>query len=221
MINMKKSIILSIQFLFFCTFSMAQSSEVNQSMSLGIQTGVHLSIAGADEKLIEKEWKKYTKEFGKLERNKKADEYFLSNVTIHSIRSESMDVYSKIRDNSIITFFDLKNGFLNSKDQTKEFPNALQFMTEFGYEVQREMIRQELDDENDKLKKSMRGMDKLKKDNVSYHQDIEEAKAKIKKAENNIEANEKEQVKAKAEIEAQVKVVEQVQKKLDSVGKSK
>ena len=94
-------------------------------------------------------------------------------------------------------------------------------MTEFGFEVQREMVRQELDKEAELLKKINKNLEKLKKDNIAYHKDIEEAKLKIKKAEEYIVNNEKDQVRTKADVETQTKIVGEVQKKLDNIGKSK
>ncbi len=199
----------------------AQTLEVERQMSLGIQNGIQVSLPTFEDKYIEKVWKKYTKEFGKFEKNKKTDEILVVKAKIASIRGDEMDIYSSISDGQIISYFFIKSGFLNSKDHPKEFESAKNFMTEFGYEVQREKVREELDDENDKLKKSTRGLEKLKKENLSYHKDIEEAKAKIKKAEENIIENEKNQIKAQAEIETQTKVVAKVQDKLNSIGKSK
>ena len=71
------------------------------------------------------------------------------------------------------------------------------------------------------LKKTNKQLEKLKKDHISYHKDIDEAKLRIKKAEENIINNEKDQVRTKAEIETQSKIVNEVQKKLDNIGKSR
>ena len=45
-------------------------------MSLGIQNGISVSIPNADNKLINKIWKKYTDDYGKLNKNKKAKQVF-------------------------------------------------------------------------------------------------------------------------------------------------
>ena len=64
-----------------------------------------------------------------------------------------------------------------------------------------------------------RKMADLVRDNKDYHQDIEEGKAKIKKAENNIITNEKDQDLTKTLIGTQIKTVEIVQMKLNNIGK--
>lgn len=49
----------------------SQCQEVKQQMSLGIQSGIQVTIPEAEPKFIDKVWKKYTKEYGKLSKNKK------------------------------------------------------------------------------------------------------------------------------------------------------
>ena len=146
----------------------AQTSEVNQSMSLGTQNGIKVSIENTDAKYIEKVWKKFSKDFGKVKENKKAGEYYITDASVKSIRPEALDLYASAMDNQIIVFFDLKNSFLNSKDNPSEYSAAQKMVQEFGYEVQREKIREELEEETSKLNKSQKGFDKLKKENLGY-----------------------------------------------------
>jgi len=114
------------------SFSFAQPRENKLQMSLGIQNGLSVTIPDADEDLIDKVWKKYTKGYGKLARNKKAKEEFIEGAVIQSINgSNSMDVYVSTEDNSITAFFDMKNGFLSSENYPKEFKGASEFMEEF------------------------------------------------------------------------------------------
>ena len=201
-------------------FSFTQPRQNKLQMSLGIQNGLSITIPDSDEDLIDKVWKKYTKEYGKLARNKKAKEEFIEGAVIQSINgSNSMDVYVATEDNSITAFFDMKNGFLSSENYPKEFKGASEFMQEFSYEVQREKTRMDLEEEQDKLKKLNKKMGDLLSDNKSYHKDIEEANARIKKAEANIISNEKNQDLTKAEIANQTKAVEAVQQKLSKIGK--
>jgi uncharacterized membrane protein YgaE (UPF0421/DUF939 family) len=71
------------------------------------------------------------------------------------------------------------------------------------------------------LKQFEKNLDKLKKDNISYNKDIEDAKEKIRKAEANIITNGQDQKKTVSEIESQSKIVDQVKNKLNMIGKSK
>jgi len=85
--------------------------------------------------------------------------------------------------------------------------------------MQREKTRMDLEEEQDKLKKLNKKMGDLLSDNKSYHKDIDEANARIKKAEANIISNEKNQDLTKSEIANQTKAVEAVQQKLSKIGK--
>ncbi|HRH99542.1 MAG TPA: hypothetical protein PK006_00700 [Saprospiraceae bacterium] len=215
---MKQSIILTL-FIFLFQIGFSQSVESKRQMSLGIQTGYSISIPNTEAKFIEKVWKKFTKDFGKLTKNKKADEEFIEGATVKTISSNPMDIYTIIEENSITAFFDIKNGFINSTDYPKESKQAQEFITEFLYEVQREATKLELEKEQDALKKLNKNLDKLHKDLEDYKKDIEVAKDKIKKAELNIVQNGKDTEKTKSDIENQTKLVGEVTKKLESIGK--
>lgn len=209
-------------FVFTCltTSLSAQTQEVKQQMSLGIQNGISVNIPDADAKFIDKIWKKYTKDYGKLSKNKKAEEEYIEAAVIQTINGKSpMNIYTTTEKNQIVAFFDNGTGFLNSKDYAKEFQSASEFMKEFGNEVTRELIRIELEKEEDILKKNNKEYEKLKKENIDLHKDIENYKQKIKKAEADIVTNDKDQERSKAAIEAQTKIVETVQTKLNNVGK--
>ncbi|MDQ3141564.1 MAG: hypothetical protein M3Q56_04880 [Bacteroidota bacterium] len=197
-----------------------QVNEVKQQMSLGVQSGLAINIPGADAKFIEKQWKKYTKDFGKIARNRKADEDFISGAIVKDINGGApIDMYSQITEQNITVYFDMKNGFLNKAEYAKEYGLANNFMQTFGYEVQKEMVRMELDSEKDKLKKLEKNIEKLRRDNTGYHQDIAQANEKIKRAEANMVQNDKDQQTTQTELGNQTKTVEMVQQKLDKIGK--
>jgi predicted RNase H-like nuclease (RuvC/YqgF family) len=202
------------------TFSFAQVSEKTMTMSLGTQNGMIVSIPGADEDLIEDMWKDYVKEFGKVKRNRKTKEYFGDDIQISSISGAgTMDIYSKTEDGQLIVFFDMGNGFLSKATHKEAYKAAEVFLTEFKHEVTRDMIREELKDEEKDLSKLERELDGLKRDNDNYHDIIEKARERIAQAEADIEQNLKDQKDAEKKIEDQSKVVEEVKTKLENVGK--
>jgi cell division protein FtsB len=198
----------------------SQCQEVKQQMSLGIQSGIQVTIPEAEPKFIDKVWKKYTKEYGKLSKNKKADEEFIEGAVIQTINGKNpMNIYISTEKNQIVAFFDNGSGFINSTDYPNEAKSAIEFMTEFGHEVKREIIREELEKEESILKKNQKELEKLKKDNIDLHKDIENYKLKIKKAESDLVTNGKDQERSTATIESQTKIVESVVTKLNNVGK--
>ncbi|MBK9106953.1 MAG: hypothetical protein IPM92_00865 [Saprospiraceae bacterium] len=211
-------------FLFFLTAFMqtvsAQVEESKQSMSLGVQNGLTVVIPEAKEDFIEDVLKKYLKDCGKLKKNKKAGEHFIVAATVPMLNSGGpMDLYVQITDYRATMFFDLKTAFLNSREHSDLYVKAKDFVQEFSYETQRELTREMLEKESDKLKKLNKKLKDLVSDNTDYHKDIEEAKAKIKKREEEIIQNNKDQEAAKAQIETQTKALESVQKKLQAIGK--
>jgi hypothetical protein len=218
---MKNIVLLFLSVVLIGTSAFAQVRENKIQMSLGLQNGLYVSIPDVESKVIQKQWKNYTKNYGKLVKNKNADEQILESVTIPSINADNkMDIYAIFENNGLTAFFDLKTAFLNSTDHPKEFAGAKDFMQQFSYTVQREIVKEELEDAQDLLKKYTRKMADLVKDNKGYHEDIEDAKAKIKKAENNIIGNEKDQEQMKAQISGQTKTVDAIQAKLNKIGKS-
>ncbi|MBK9271186.1 MAG: hypothetical protein IPM48_06285 [Saprospiraceae bacterium] len=199
-----------------------QVDEISKSMSLGVQNGFRASIPNASSKVIGAVWKKYTKDYGKLKKNKKASEEYIEGAIIQSIMPNSpMDIYTSIEDGYITAFFDTKSHFIGSGHNAQAASQAVQFMQEFAYEVQREMVREELETEQDQVRKLEKHLEKLKRDHTGYHKDIEDAKEKIRKAESNIITNEKDQVKTQTDIESQRKKVEDVQVRLNNIGKSR
>lgn len=213
-----------LSILFVCilatSLSIAQPQEIKSNMSLGTQTGISIDIENADADLIEDVLEKYLKEFGKLKKNKKAKEHFMSNAQIPSVHgADPLDVYVTIGDRNAVFYFDLKTAFLNSKDHSESYRKASEFVQNFSYEVQRAFVVGVLDQENHKLKKLNNKLDDLKGDNAKYHKDIEEAKAKIKKREDDIQKNLKDQDTAQKEIEMQTKAVDEVRKKLQGIGR--
>lgn len=199
---------------------LSQIEESKQSMSLGVQNGLTVSIPEAKEDFIEDVLKKYVKDCGKLKKNKKAGEHFIVSANIPMLNSGGpLDLYVQITDYRTTMFFDLKSAFLNSKDHPDLYAKAKDFVQEFSYETQREMTREMVEKESDKLKKLNKKLKDLVSDNAGYHKDIEEARAKIKKREEEIIQNNKDQEAAKAQIETQTKALELVQKKLQAIGK--
>lgn len=198
----------------------AQITETKQQMSFGVQNGLTIYIENAESKLLDDIWKNYTKDFGKLKKNKKANELILSDVAIPRITTEKMvDVFAITVDNQITLFVDMKGVFLNSVDHPNEFIRAQTFLQEFAYEVQRELTKKELEREEDALKKLNKTLSNLIDNNKDYHKDIEDAREEIRKAEIKIMNNERDLEQTKALLASQTKTVEMIQEKLNNIGK--
>lgn len=215
-----KHTILLFSFIMFLSNLDAQVVEKTKTMSLGTQNALIISVPDADEKLIEKQWKDYIGEYGKVKKNRKANEYYADDIKISSISGAgTIDVYSQSVDGQLIAFFDMGNGFLSSETHQNDFENAEVFLQEFAFTVKRYMINEELDDQKDELEDLVRDLERLKRLNEGYHKDIEQAKERIAQAEINIEENIVDQENKVKEIEGQEIKVEEVRERLENVGK--
>lgn len=204
----------------------AQVIEKDLRMSSGVQNALVVELNGADDKRSEKIWKQFTKEFGKLQRDKKMDEFFLLDIIVPSIDPEyAVTVFTKFDEYDDMTrasfWFKMDDRFLNSIDDEDEINGADAFLTDYKIEVEKTVIKDQLDDEEDDLKDLQKDLSKLEKKNKDLHKDIEKAKETIRKAESEIEENLKDQEKKRKEIEDQKSNVEKVSDKMNKVGKNR
>ena len=213
--------------LLFMTQFMGFSQNVTESettMSLGRQNSFMVTVEGADKDMLEDEWKDYIKEYGKIKKNKKAKEQYIVDAKIQVIYgSNPIDIYSKIEERkgqaSLYLWVDLKGGFLVSDEHPKEADNARMFLEDFYVVVRKKVIAEELKEGEKAMEKLEKELSKLEDKNKDLHNDIEDYKDKIRKAEMNIEENLRYQDDKRVEIESQKKVVEEIVERLNNVGR--
>lgn len=173
----------------------------------------------------EKIWKDYIDKFGgKTKKFKDIKGYRTEATEIYAIGGlQKMDVYARVDDDrdqvSLTVWFDTPKGMLRSSTDAKAYQEAVKFLQEYALEVKIAQVEEDLKDEEKALKDLERDMDRLKRDNDGYHKDIEDAKARIKKAEDNIVENEKAQESTTGRIEDQSRKVGQVRDRLNFLKK--
>ncbi len=203
------------------TVSLVREGE--RPMSQGSKNSLTIDIPKTSSKFAEKLWKDYVKQFsGNTKRDRKTDEWFTDNAMISNIGgANTVDLYAMFTENNDATtlgvWIDLGGAYVGSKEYLDKYAAAEKILTDFALTVQREQTKIQLDDQKDALKKLEKQQRNLEKDNQNLHDDIENWKKRIAKAEADIETNLKDQVDAKVKIEAQKKLVEEVQKKLNSM----
>lgn len=157
-------------------------------------------------------------------RSSKDGGIFVDNAAIKEIGgNNTVDIYGKAqgkKDDPEITFvvaFDMGGAFLNSGDHKDQYKAAEKIVKDFAVKATKDAIE-------DKLKAAQKiqsgfedDQKSLEKDQKNLSSDIEDYKAKIKKAEDDIVKNKAAQDKKKGEIEAQKKVVGEIDKKLKAV----
>ncbi len=207
------------------TIIMAQSvSESKQSMSLGSQNGFSVDIDGADEDVTKDVFKKYMKDYGKVKRNKKAKEYYSEAIKLPMVNGATeVALYVKLDERvemtTVMAWVDLGGSFVNSDEHPKEALGVEQFLRDIYVAVKKKAIGQEMKDAEKQLKKDDKMLTKLEKKNKGYHEDIEDAKEDIIKAEKNIEQNLKDQDDARVLIAKQKEMLEEIIGRLNNVGK--
>ncbi len=197
--------------------------EGERPMSQGSKNALTIDIPKTSAKFAEKLWKDYVKQFkGETKKDRKTDEWFTDNAMIGNIGgANTVDLYAQFSESNDATtlgmWIDLGGAYVGSKEYADKYAAAEKIMTDFALTVQREQTKMHLDEQNDALKKLEKQQRNLEKDNQGLHDDIENWKKRITKAEADIETNLKNQEDAKLKIEAQKKLVEEVQKKLNSM----
>jgi hypothetical protein len=203
------------------TLSLVREGE--RAMSQGSKNALTIDIPKANLKLVEKLWKDYAKQFkGETKRDKKSGEWFTDNAMIGNIGgANTVDMYTSFSELSDMTsmalWIDLGGAYVGSKEFGDKYKAAEKIMTDFSLVVQREQTKQQLEEQQDEQKKMDKQQKKLEDKNLDLHKDIENYKKKIQQAEADIQTNLKQQEEQKVKIEAQKKLVEEIQKKLNSL----
>ena len=219
-----KNILLVLAITLFTLPLMAQDiREVNKTISMGEQPAFVISHPNATVKMAEQAWEDHMKKNGKAKKNRKSKEYETMNAEINMISRTGLNVYFIAEEGADMTtsyiFFDNGAEFITSANNQKAADGIYEFLTPFVYEVEKLVVQAELENEEKSLKALGKDMEKLGKQNATYHTDIEKYKDKIRQAEMNIEKNLQAQDAKTGEIEAQEGVIKAVKKKLNAIGK--
>lgn len=197
--------------------------EGERTMSQGSKNALTLDLPKTTVKFAEKLWKDYAKQFkGDTKKDKKSEEWFTDNAMIAAIGgANTVDMYAKFSESGDVTtlglWIDLGGAYVDSKEFQDKYAEAEKILANFALIVQREQTKEQLNEQTDGLKKLEKQEKNLEKDKQNLLDDIENWKKKIAKAEADIITNGKNQEDTKQKIESQKKLVEEIQKKLNSM----
>jgi myosin heavy subunit len=219
---------LSIALVFASSFSLlfGQVAEAEKTMSQGTKNALTLEIKNVTVKSVEKEWKRYIKEFKKDDDkyDKKSKEFRVMKAKLPLISGDvnTVDIYVVFMETSSgsvnATFwYDLGGIYLNSKDHADKFREASAWMKKFATQAEQTVMKEKLEEETDRLKEVEKKLRKLVSTKEDLLKDIENYKEKIKKAESDISNNVKDQELTKKAIEEAQKNVEAAKKRVDQV----
>lgn len=212
-------------FTLITTLTGQEAKERKLSMSLGPQNAWYIEVEGADDNMAEKVFYEYIKSHGKMKYNKKAREHYLMSTAISSINGSSpLDIYAKFDDTKTMAtayvWVDMGGAFISSVEHTQQAKALKQWIYEYYLEVRKNVILKELKEEEKKLAALERDMKRLVDKNESLHKEIDRAKQKITEAEADIEKNLEDQKAKSNDIERQKEVLNQVNTKLNTLGKN-
>lgn len=221
---MKKTLTLAIAaFIYFSGFAQkVKVKESNESIGEGSHNALVVTLYGVNPSDAEDEFKSFMKEYdGK--RSSKGGAIFIDNALIKEMGANTVDIYGKAngkKGDPEITFivaFDLGGAFLNSSEHKGQFNTAEKIVKDFAVKAIKNAVEEQLKGAQKIESKLEDNQKDLEKENKSLNSDIEDYKAKIKRAEDDIVKNKSAQDQKKAEIEAQKKVVGDIETKLKAV----
>lgn len=218
----KQRFLLSACLLCFAISLYAQVSEAEKSMALGAQNALVIDIPQADDKLVAKVWNNYLRDFYKTKTKqlRGGGEILAEGISVPALNpGGTVDLYALPEkagnDVRFNLWVKLPQGFLNSREYEDQYKDAEALLRRFAIEVNKEKIRMDLANQEKELSNLEKEFKKLQSDNARFHKEIEDAKARIKKAEESIVQNEKDQKTTEEKIAQQKKNVDTVRKSLE------
>lgn len=195
-------------------------------MSLGSHNAFVLNLDEINEDKALDYWQDYFRDkVSKLRRNRKAKQYYASDVNIKLISDQKLDVYSKVEElgenSRLYVWIDNQGAFISSETNPTEAKGALDFINNFAVFAEKEHVEALLEDSKDQLSSYEKDLKRLGRDKSSYEKAIERAKEVIADNEKSIEKNTTDQLDKTKQIDAQKKKVEEIMERLKNIGMKK
>lgn len=208
---MKKYLTYLISIFIASSFIFAQVTESMEEFSLGEHNALRLHLINVDKKLVEREWKIYTKPFGKL--NKKKGEFISRGVSLDGL-SNPVDWYMKLdkkKKNVLLQLCIISNEeFLSSSNQSDNYRIIENYLENFVFVVEKAKVNNEFETEKKTLAKLQKKLKKLNQNYDSNLKSIEKHTKKIEKAKKDNKSNLRKQGKTKDEISTQGFIIEEI-----------
>jgi sulfur relay (sulfurtransferase) complex TusBCD TusD component (DsrE family) len=211
---MKKITLLSLFLTFFTILTFAQVTESQKLMSQGMYNALSIQLPEGSEKDAPKQWLQFIKKYGKAQKDRKTEEYFVDNAQITGLSNNSVDIYTKFEGNTMTVWFDLGGAYLSSDKHADSYAIGEQILLDFGLELKVLLVEEEIKNEEKNLKKMEADFQKLEKEKAVLEKNIEDWKAKIAQAEADITQNTANQAAKTTEIEQQKTVVDMIKARL-------
>jgi len=208
---MKKYLNYSLLVLFLTSFALSQVNEGMAEFNIGNHNALRLTLFDVEKKLIEDEWKLYTKSFGKID--KKKGEFITKGVALEGL-SNPVDWYMKLdkkKKNILLQLCVISNEeFISSSNQSDNYRIIENYLEYFIFVIEKAKVNEQFEAKKKTLAKLQKKFKKLEEDYNSNINSIEKYIKKIGNVEKDNKSNLKKQTKTKDAISAQGLVVEEI-----------
>ena len=208
---MKKYFKYLISTFILTSFVVAQVTESKVEFRMGKHNALQLILIDVDKKLVESEWKQYTKLFGKP--NKKKSEFITIDVNLKGL-SNPVDWYMKLdkkKKDVLLKLCVISNEeFLSSSNQSDNYRIIENYLEGFIFAVEKAKVKADYETGGKALSKLQKKLKKLNQDYNSNIKSLEKHTKKIEKVEKDNKSNLKNQAKTKDEISIQGLIVEEI-----------
>ena len=208
---MKKYFNYSLLVLFLTSFALSQVNEGMAEFNIGNHNALRLTLFDVEKKLIEDEWKLYTKSFGKID--KKKGEFITKGIALEGL-SNPVDWYMKLdkkKKNILLQLCVISNEeFISSSNQSNNYRIIENYLEYFIFVIEKAKINEQFKAEKKTLAKLQKEFKKLEENYNSNINAIEKYTKKIGNVEKDNKSNLKKQTKTKDAISAQGLVVEEI-----------
>lgn len=204
--------------------------EETKSNSKGSFNCLTMELPGTSGKATNKAWSKFIKKLkGKTKFDRKMNEHITDDASLKDMSDNTVDIITKIEERgaegtAISVWFNLGVSYLSSNDHPERYPAGEKILKDFANVVSADMIEAELKEAEKKLKELEDLLKKQEKEEAQRTKDIEDYRATIKKMEENIvtaegdiKKSEEDQTNTTLTIDEQKKIIDEIQKRLDSV----
>jgi hypothetical protein len=193
----------------FTTAILAQPEVSTERLSMmrGVHDALVLEIPHPKTSFAESEWKDFVSKYGRPDKVRKTNEWLLQSA--HLVNYPAIDyvnIYAEASElDSTVKFaawFETDTTFFGAEEYPEQWAAATSMMQDFAIKVTRDLILEELDDEEKSLDKLKSDLDRLERNHEKYVETVDRAHADIRQAESDIVANTAEQEATTAEMES-------------------
>lgn len=218
---MKHILYLALTFLSL-SFVQAQHVEISdKAMSAGVNSAFTVSIDNSTEKVVQKEWQAFLKEYsGRSKRDRKSGEIRTTGAAIGGIGGNanvfatSMAIGSRVNHT---VWFESDGTFISPDDDQAAADVGIDIMEQFILHMKRTNILGEIKTQEVLLKSLQKTLTKEQKNEQRQHDIIAKAEKQIEAAKAEIEASKQRQTEQSTGIETQQGVIEAVKIRLENV----